>query len=95
MQERCRCQHKGVMGMIRKMPYKSERKGGGYTVSPLKPDSHYQVRWRLIAEEGKAITNGEKTVTVIDVQTRKECDEWIDCDLPEELKIDLLDEGIQ
>ena len=95
MQERCRCQHKGVMGMIRKMLYKSERKGGGYTVSPLKPDSHYQVRWRLIAEEGKAITNGEKTVTVIDVQTRKECDEWIDCDLPEELKIDLLDEGIQ
>lgn len=81
--------------MIRKMLYKSERKGGGYTVSPLKPDSHYQVRWRLIAEEGKAITNGEKTVTVIDVQTRKECDEWIDCDLPEELKIDLLDEGIQ
>lgn len=95
MQERCRCQHKGVMGMIRKMLYKSEREGGGYTVSPLKPDSHYQVRWRLIAEEGKAITNGEKTVTVIDVQTRKECDEWIDCDLPEELKIDLLDEGIQ
>lgn len=95
MQERCRCRHKGVMNMIRKMLYKSERKGGGYTVSPLKPDSHYQVRWRLIAEEGKAITNGEKTVTVIDVQTRKECDEWIDCDLPEELKIDLLDEGIQ
>ena len=81
--------------MIRKMLCKSERKCGGYTVSLVKPEGHYQVRWRLIAEEGKAITNGKTTVTVIDVQTRKECDEWTDCDLPEELKIDLLDEGIQ
>ena len=45
------CRHKGVMGMIRKMLYKSERKGGGYTVSLIKPEGSYQVRWRLIAEE--------------------------------------------
>ena len=35
--------------MIRKMLYKSERKGGGYTVSLIKPEGSYQVRWRLIA----------------------------------------------
>ena len=45
--------------MIRKMLYKSKRKGGGYTVSLIKPEGSYQVRWRLIAEEGRAITNGE------------------------------------
>ena len=52
--------------MIRKMLYKSERNCGGYTVSLTKPEGSYQVRWRLIAEEGMAITNGETTVTVID-----------------------------
>ena len=81
--------------MIRKMLYKSERAGGGYTVSPVKPEGHYQVRWRLIAEEGRAITNGEITVTVIDVQHRKDCEAWQDCDLPEELKTETIDEGIQ
>ena len=84
-----------VTDMIRKMLYKSERKGGGYTVSPVKPEGHYQVRWRLIAEEGRAITNGEITVTVIDVQHRKDCEAWNDCDLPEELKTETIDEGIQ
>jgi hypothetical protein len=84
-----------VTDMIRKMLYKSEREGGGYTVSPVKPEGHYQVRWRLIAEEGRAITNGEITVTVIDVQHRKDCEAWQDCDLPEELKTETIDEGIQ
>lgn len=81
--------------MIRKMLYKSERKDGGYTVSLIKPEGHYQVRWRLIAEGGRAITNGKITVTVIDVQHRKDCEAWRDCDLPEELKTETIDEGIQ
>lgn len=84
--------------MIRKMLYKSERKGGGYTVSPVKPEGSYQVRWRLIAEEGMAITNGEATVTVIDVQHRKDCKAWSDCELPDELKpqsIETIVQGIQ
>ena len=70
--------------MTRKMLYKSEREGGGYTVSPVKPEGSYQVRWRLIAEEGKGITDGEQVVTVIDVIHRKDCEAWTDCDLPEE-----------
>ena len=84
--------------MIRKMLYKSERKGGGYTVPPIKPEGSYQVRWRLIAEEGMAITNGETTVTVVDLQHRKDCESWSDCDLPEELKpqsIETIVQGIQ
>ena len=84
--------------MIRKMLYKSERKGGGYTVSLIKPEGTYQVRWRLIAEEGKAITNGEQIVTVIDVIHRKDCEnwtDWTDCELPDELKPIEIDEGIQ
>ena len=81
--------------MIRKMLYKSERKGGGYTVSLIKPEGSYQVRWRLIAEEGRAITNGETTVTVIDVIHRKDCEAWTDCELPDEIKPIEIDEGIQ
>ncbi len=81
--------------MIRKMLYKSERKGGGYTVSLIKPEGSYQVRWRLIAEEGRAITNGEIITQVIDVIHRKDCEAWTDCDLPEELNTESIDEGIQ
>ena len=83
------------MAMIRKMLYKSERKGGGYTVSLIKPEGSYQVRWRLIAEEGRAITNGEIITQVIDVIHRKDCEAWTDCDLPEELNTESIDEGIQ
>ena len=81
--------------MIRKMLYKSERKGGGYTVSLTRPEGNYQVRWRLIADEGRAITNGDVTVTVIDLMHRKDCEVWTDCDLPEELNTEPIDEGIQ
>ena len=81
--------------MLRKMIYRYQRPDGGYTVSPVKPDGNYQVRWRLIAEEGKAITNGEATLTVIDVQHRKDIETWSDCDLPDELKPIVIEEGIQ
>ncbi len=81
--------------MQRKMLYKFQRSDGGYTVSPVKPDCTYQVRWRLIAEEGMAITNGETTVTVVDVIHRSDCEAWADCELPEELKPIEIDEGIQ
>ena len=72
--------------MTRKMLYKSAREGGGFTVSLQKPDVPYQVRWRLIADEGRAITDGETTATVIDVLHRSDCDAWTDCDLPDELQ---------
>ena len=85
--------------MIRKMLYRYERDGGGFTVSQERLEGkHYNVRWRLIAEEGRAITDGKTTVTVIDVQHRKDCEAWSDCDLPDEMKpqsIETIVEGVQ
>ena len=86
--------------MIRKMLYRYSREEGGYTVSLARPPEGvpYKVRWRLIAEEGRAITDGETIVTVIDVQHRKDCEAWSDCDLPDEMKpqfIETIVEGIQ
>lgn len=72
--------------MIRKMLYRTEREGGGYTVSTVRPEKgiRYKVRWRLVADEGRAITDGENVVTVIDLQHRKDCEKWSDCEKPEE-----------
>ena len=81
--------------MIRKMIYRYQRPDGGYTVSPAKPDGPYNIRWRLIAEEGMVITNGETAVTVIDVIHRKDCEAWADCELPDELKPIEIGESVQ
>ena len=72
--------------MTRKMLYLIEREDGGCTVSTTMPESGkgYKVRWRLIADEGKGITDGDRIVRVIDVSSRKECEAWQDCDLPDE-----------
>lgn len=72
--------------MIRKMLYKTEREDGGYTVSAIRPPkgTKYKVRWWLIADEGRAITDGENVVTVIDLLHRKDCEKWTDCEKPEE-----------
>ena len=72
--------------MIRKMLYRTEREGGGYTVSTVKPPkgAKYRIRWRLVADEGRAITDGENVVTVIDLLHRKDCEKWSDCEKPEE-----------
>ena len=72
--------------MIRKMLYRTEREAGGYTVSSARPPkgTRYKVRWRLVADEGRAITDGENVVTVIDLQHRKDCEKWSDCEKPEE-----------
>lgn len=86
---------KEVVTVIRKMLYKYQRPDGGYTVTPYKPEGSYQVRWRLIAEEGRAITNGEIITQAIDLLHRKDCEAWTDCDLPEELNTESIDEGIQ
>ena len=72
--------------MERKTLYRYLREDGGYTVSPVKPEgTAYSKRYRLIAEEGKAITNGIDICAVIDVASRRECDLWQDCELPAEM----------
>ena len=48
--------------------YCYEREVGKITISTEKPDCEYTLRYRLIADEGKEITNdGENFTTCIDV----------------------------
>lgn len=47
--------------------YKYTRADGGVTISPTKPDVKYTQMYRLIADEGSEITNGQITTTCIDV----------------------------
>ena len=48
--------------------YKYRRENGGTTVSPIKPDGEYTTLYRLIADEGKALTNGEAVVPCVDTE---------------------------
>ena len=47
--------------------YKIIRPDGGVTISTTKPDGDYIPYLRLIADEGKAMTNGTISAPVIDV----------------------------
>jgi hypothetical protein len=46
--------------------YKYARADGGITVSPNKPEGDYTILYRLIADEGKVLTNGETTTPCTD-----------------------------
>lgn len=61
--------------------YKYNRIGGGITVSPIKPDTEYTEMYRLVADEGKVLVNGEITTTCTDV---KSTDGWTEIDEPVE-----------
>lgn len=58
--------------------------GNGVSLSPVyaegRTESHYV---RLIADDGRAITNGETVTVCVDV-LKTETDKWADCDLPPE-----------
>ena len=71
--------------MIQKPLYRYQKDGGGYTVTLVPPPEGkpYLPRWRLIAEEGKAITDGDQVVTVIDIMDEKDIEAWTDCEMPE------------
>jgi hypothetical protein len=50
--------------------YKYNRADGGVTVSPVKPEGEYTEMYRLVADEGKALTqDGENLTTCIDTDT--------------------------
>ena len=61
--------------------YKYERTEGGTTVSPVKPESKYTDMYRLIADEGKALTNGEIITPCIDVES---VEGWSEIDEPKD-----------
>lgn len=60
--------------------YKYTRADGGITVSPVKPDGEYTEMYRLVADEGKALTNGEIETTCTDVES---VDGWEEVDATE------------
>lgn len=58
--------------------YRFLRDDGGFTESPNKPDGvGYTTRCRLIADEGKILTNGDTETFCIDVDS---ADGWTEID---------------
>lgn len=55
--------------------YKYEREPGKTTVSPNKPDCEYTEMYRLIADEGKVLTNGTTETSCVDTETK---DGWVE-----------------
>ena len=63
--------------MRKRTLYRYERDGGGITVSIDKPNKPYTTLHRLVADEGKILTNGIKQTECIDVDT---VDGWDEID---------------
>lgn len=60
--------------------YKYNREGGGVTVSPVKPDAEYTEMYRIVADEGKVLTqNGEELYSCLDVAS---VEGWYEVDEP-------------
>lgn len=61
--------------------YKFIRPDGGVTVSPIKPEGEYSEMFRLVADEGMVLKNGDVETTCIDVES---VDGWEEVEAPEE-----------
>lgn len=59
--------------------YKYTREDGGTTVSTVKPECEYTEMVRRIADEGKALTNGETVTPCVDTDT---AEGWWEIDAP-------------
>lgn len=53
----------------------------GVIDSPIKLPMDYTLRYRLIADEGKELVNGDTTATVIDVDA-SDVEKWSEQDAP-------------
>jgi len=68
---------------MKKTPlYKIIRPDGGTTITTRQPDGDYVPYWRLIADEGKAMTNGTLTTPAVDVPDGDEAI-WVEIEDPE------------
>ena len=66
--------------------YRFLREDGGVTESPDKPDgAEYTIRYRLIASEGKLLTDGTMETYCIDVDS---ADGWSEIEDPEKYEGD-------
>lgn len=64
--------------------YRYVRADGGTTVSPDKPEGKCTELFRIIADEGKAVTkDGENLFCVVDTDS---ADDWYEIDAPVEEK---------
>lgn len=61
--------------------YKYKRADGGTTISPVKPEGESTEMARLVADEGKALTNGETVTSCVDTDTPEG---WTEIDEPDE-----------
>ena len=61
--------------------YRYEREPGKITTSPVKPNVgvNYSIIYRLIADEGMAITDGTSIVECVDTNS---LENWTDCKAP-------------
>ena len=59
--------------------YKYTRADGGTTVSPVKPNTEYTEMFRLIADEGKELMNGDIRIPCVDVESTEG---WSEIDAP-------------
>jgi hypothetical protein len=62
--------------------YKYTRADCGVTVSPVKPDCEYTEKYRIIADEGKALT--QDGVDLYDCTDVASVEGWYEVDAPEE-----------
>lgn len=46
--------------------YRYKRDDGGVTISPVQPDGEYTVLYRLVAEDGYTLTDGNTTAGCVD-----------------------------
>jgi len=68
--------------MTIKTLYRYEREGGGITVSTEKPDCEYAETYRIIADEGMAVTqDGVDLRTVVDTDNTEG---WYEVEMPDE-----------
>jgi len=57
--------------------YRYTRPGGGVTISPVKPDGEYTALYRLIADEGRTLTDGVNHAECVDTDNP---DAWEEAD---------------
>lgn len=64
--------------------YRFNRPDGGVSISPVKPDTEYTGLFRLIADEGYTLTDGETVTTCTDTDTPDTWSEIADSGNPNE-----------
>ena len=64
--------------------YRYNRPNGGVTVSPVMPDCEYTEMFRLVADEGFVLTNGEIYTSCVDTDELNKWTEVLETHSPEQ-----------